>query len=103
MAEPEKRARPDEELAGLGGEWEHSRTIRDRVRLSGSLFDSEVGGKVLEININGAVAHHEVLKPLLMRLAGRPDLSMVSIPALEHESLSENESFHAGSIWIFLV
>lgn len=96
MAEPEKRARPDEELAGLGGEWEHSRTIRDRVRLSGSLFDSEVGGKVLEININGAVAH-------LMRLAGRPDLSMVSIPALEHESLSENESFHAGSIWIFLV
>ena len=84
---PRVHCRAGDELTGLAHEWEQDRTIRERLRNSGGLFETEINGKPLETNILGAVAHPEVLTPLLVRLAGRPDLSMVSIPALENECL----------------
>lgn len=59
-------------------------------RASPSFFKSEVRGKGLEININGAVEHMAALTPLLKRLAqgnGNNEIQMCSIPALEDELL----------------
>ena len=62
--------------------------MRDR----GVLFENFVGGKKLEVNIQGAEYHAEILLPVLKKLVDPEsgDVGMCGIPALEKEFLVHN-------------
>ena len=77
------------DILGVAAEWEAIRSIRDRVRDRGVLFEDFVGGKKMECNIHGAEYHAEILLPVLKKLVDPEsgDVGMCGIPALEKEFL----------------
>ena len=76
-------------IDAVASEWEGTRSIRERVRDRGVLFEDFVGGKKLEVNIHGAEYHAEILLPVLKKLADPEsgEIGMCGIPALEKEFL----------------
>ena len=70
------------DILGVAAEWEAIRSIRDRVRDRGVLFEDFVGGKKMECNIHGAEYHAEILLPVLKKLVDPEsgDVGMCGIP-----------------------
>lgn len=86
-------------LAGLAEEWESTREIRDRIRVSNALFLDTIGGQALQVNIRGAEKHEDVLTPLLKRIVTNGHVGMCSIPDLEVECLGYDFPMEFLCVW----